>query len=247
MRKYLSLYEREMVKTYERTNGIATSNMSSLYNYNRNERIAMDKTRESKSRHRLVVLLSSSLIILAFSVLLYRHRMRQSMLRKYDAVHQQLSKAKTDLAAAKSSLSDFEHAKDTEIATYREQLDELTNRLGRMGLNTFTHMLSYKHLKSLTGNPHKNGKPAESEWDSLMTEISETLPDFYSFITSNSQLSDMERKTCVLVRLGFKTKEIMVLLGENNMQSVSNLKSKAKKKLFPNSQNHRLEELIRKI
>ena len=136
---------------------------------------------------------------------------------------------------------------DKETATYREQLDELTNRLGRMGLNTFTHMPSYKHLKSLTGNPHKNGKPAESEWDSLMKEISEALPAFYSFITSDSQLSDLERKTCVLVRLGFKTKEIMVLLGENNMQSVSNLKSKAKKKLFPNSQNHRLEELIRKI
>jgi hypothetical protein len=136
---------------------------------------------------------------------------------------------------------------DKETATYREQLDELTNRLGRMGLNTFTHMPSYKHLKSLTGNPHKNGKPAESEWDSLMKEISEALPAFYSFITSDSQLSDMERKTCVLVRLGFKTKEIMVLLGENNMQSVSNLKSKVKKKLFPNSQNHSLEELIRKI
>ncbi len=136
---------------------------------------------------------------------------------------------------------------DKETATYREQLDELTNRLGRMGLNTFTHMPSYKHLKSLTGNPHKNGKPAESEWDSLMKEISESLPAFYSFITSDSQLSDLERKTCVLVRLGFKTKEIMVLLGENNMQSVSNLKSKAKKKLFPNSQNHSLEELIRKI
>ena len=136
---------------------------------------------------------------------------------------------------------------DKETATYREQLDELTNRLGRMGLNTFTHMPSYKHLKSLTGNPHKNGKPAESEWDSLMKEISEALPAFYSFITNDSQLSDMERKTCVLVRLGFKTKEIMVLLGENNMQSVSNLKSKVKKKLFPNSQNHSLEELIRKI
>jgi tetratricopeptide (TPR) repeat protein len=136
---------------------------------------------------------------------------------------------------------------DTETATYKEQLNELTNRLGRMGLNAFTHMPSYKHLKSLSGNPHKNGKPAESEWDSLMKEISESLPAFYSFITSDSQLSDLERKTCVLVRLGFKTKEIMVLLGENNMQSVSNLKSKAKKKLFPNSQNHRLEELIRKI
>ena len=169
------------------------------------------------------------------------------MFRQYDAILQQLCKARTDLAAAKSSLADFEQAKDTEITTYREQLDELTKRLGRMGLNTYTHLPSYTRLKSLTGNPHKNGMPPESEWDSLMTEISETLPAFYSFITSDSQLSDMERKTCVLVRLGFKTKEIMVLLGENNMQSVSNLKSKVKKKLFPNSQNHSLEELIRKI
>ena len=247
IKKYLSLYEREMVKTYERTNGIATSNMSSLYNYSRNERIAMDKTRESMNRRKLVVLLSSALIILSFSVLLYRHRMRKSMFRQYDAILQQLCKSKTDLAASKSSLTDFEQAKDTEITTYREQLDELTKRLGRMGLNAFTHMPSYKHLKSLSGNPHKNGKPAESEWDSLMKEISEALPAFYSFITSDSQLSDLERKTCVLVRLGFKTKEIMVLLGENNMQSVSNLKFKVKKKLFPNSQYHRLEELIRKI
>ena len=247
IKKYLSLYEREMVKTYERTNGIATSNMSSLYNYRRNERIAMDKTRESMNRRKLVVLLSSALIILSFSVLLYRHRMRKSMFRQYDAILQQLCKSKTDLAASKSSLTDFEQAKEKEITTYREQLDELTKRLGRMGLNAFTHMPSYKHLKSLSGNPHKNGKPAESEWDSLMKEISEALPAFYSFITSDSQLSDLERKTCVLVRLGFKTKEIMVLLGENNMQSVSNLKFKVKKKLFPNSQYHRLEELIRKI
>ena len=255
--KYSMLYDKELVKYRENLHTQSTANISSLYNYKRQENLANSKSVENR-RIKKVLWLTVPLLIIIATVILYIHfrvrnrlqkdiRMRQSMLRKYDAVHQQLSKAKTDLAAAKSSLEDFEQAKDTEIATYREQLDELTNRLGKMGLNTFTHMSSYKHLKSLTVIPHKNGKPTESEWDSLMKEISEALPAFYSFITSDSQLSDMERKTCVLVRLGFKTKEIMVLLGENNMQSVSNLKSRVKKKLFPNSQNHSLEELIRKI
>ena len=244
---YSRLYTEGVERMLDEKSISAVKQATSLYNYDRANREAEEKEKESVKYRWTAVVSSFVLIILAFSVLLYRHRMRKSILLKYDAVLQQLSKAKTDLATAKSNLSDFEQAKDNEIATYREQLEELTNCLGRMGLNTYTHMPSYKHLKSLTVNPHKNGKPSESEWDSLMKELSEALPDFYSFITSDSQLSDMERKTCVLVRLGFKTKEIMVLLGENNMQSVSNLKSKVKKKLFPNSQNHSLEELIRKI
>ena len=247
IKKYLSLYEREMVKTYERTNGIATSNMSSLYNYRRNERIAMDKTRESMNRRKLVVLLSSALIILSFSFLLYRHRMRKSMFRQYDAILQQLCKARTDLAAAKSSLADFEQAKDTEITTYREQLDELTKRLGRMGLNTYTHLPSYTRLKSLTGNPHKNGMPPESEWDSLMKEISDTLPVFYEFINGTGRLSEKEKRTCILVRMGFKSKEIMILLGENNIQSVSNLKFRVREKLFQDKKTIRLEELLKNL
>ena len=247
IKKYLSLYEREMVKTYERTNGIATSNMSSLYNYRRNERIAMDKTRESMNRRKLVVLLSSALIILSFSVLLYRHRMRKSMFRQYDAILQQLCKARTDLAASKSSLTDFEQAKEKEITTYRKQLDELTKRLGRIGLNTYTHLPSYTRLKSLTGNPHKNGMPPESEWDSLMKEISDTLPVFYEFINGTGRLSEKEKRTCILVRMGFKSKEIMILLGENNIQSVSNLKSRVREKLFQDKKTIRLEELLKNL
>ena len=247
IKKYLSLYEREMVKTYERTNGIATSNMSSLYNYSRNERIAMDKTRESMNRRKLVVLLSSALIILSFSFLLYRHRMRKTMFRQYDAILQQLCKAKSDLAASKSSFTDFEQAKEKEITTYRKQLDELTNRLGRIGLNTYTHLPSYTRLKSLTDNPHKNGIPPEFEWDSLKKEISETLPVFYEFINGTGRLSEKEKQTCILVRMGFKSKEIMILLGENNIQSVSNLKSRVREKLFQDKKTIRLEELLKNL
>ena len=247
IKKYLSLYEREMVKTYERTNGIATSNMSSLYNYRRNERIAMDKTRESMSRRRLIILLSAVVFFLTLSFFIYRRRMRISVLRKYDAILQQLSKAKADLASAKSSLTDFEQAKDMEISTYRQQLEELTNRLGQLGLNTFTHLSSYNHLKSLTGNPHKNRMPPESEWDSLMKEISDTLPVFYEFINGTGRLSEKEKRTCILVRMGFKSKEIMILLGENNIQSVSNLKSRVREKLFQDKKTIRLEELLKNL
>ncbi len=247
IKKYLSLYEREIVKTYERTNGIATSNMSSLYNYSRNERIAQDKTRESMSRRRLIILLSAVVFFLTLSFFIYRRRMRISVLRKYDAILQQLSKAKADLASAKSSLTDFEQAKDMEISTYRQQLEELTNRLGQLGLNTFTHLSSYNHLKSLTGNPHKKGMPTESDWDSLTQETREALPGFYEFINGTGRLSEKEKRTCILVRMGFKSKEIMILLGENNIQSVSNLKSRVRDKLFPGKNTTRLEELLKGI
>jgi len=44
--------------------------------------------------------------------------------------------------------------------------------------------------------------------------------------------------------MGFKSKEIMILLGENNLQSVSNLKSRSRKKLFPQHDTQKLEDLI---
>mgnify|MGYP002853570303 FL=1 len=244
LKKYIRLYEREMVRAFKSGNGIATSNVSSLYNYSRNERIAQQKAGEADTQRRHAVSLSVVVVLLALTLLFYRHHVRKTIRKEYEKTLGSLDQAMSDLSSAKSSLSEFEKEKEAEIASYRMKLEEMEKRRGDRHTGCFTDSEVYYKLKSKTVYMRNRRSTPEEDWDAIMNEVRERTPDFHRLIFSCTDLSEKERRTCVLVRMGFKSKEIMILLGENNLQSVSNLKSRSRKKLFPQHDTRKLEDLI---
>ena len=274
--KYVELSDKVLTAQLEAMQIQAVTLSNSLYDYNRLERIS-DKAviQAERAKRWFWISVLSALLLIAF--LVFRHHLKQKeashVRAEYSEISRQYFRFKSDCESLRLSLTELRQStnakdgvleslhrlindKESEIVILKEKLENMRKTYaGYLHLNGDSARGSNIILKSdvyaqfifLSKYKKEHLGVSDAQWEQMMKEVCAALPDFYSFITSDSQLSDLERKTCVLVRLGFKTKEIMVLLGENNMQSVSNLKSKVKKKLFPNSQNHSLEELIRKI
>jgi len=72
---------------------------------------------------------------------------------------------------------------------------------------------------------------SEKDWRLLFEEVRLRMPSFYGTLFNNQELSDIERKICVLVCLNFSSADITVILG-STPQSITNFKRKANKKLF---------------
>lgn len=77
----------------------------------------------------------------------------------------------------------------------------------------------------------KKNRISANDWTLLLDEIRQCMPLFYGFLFNNEELSDIERKTCVLVRLNFPPADIVILL-DSTSQSITNFKRKVNRKLF---------------
>lgn len=77
----------------------------------------------------------------------------------------------------------------------------------------------------------KKNRISANDWTLLLDEIRQCMPLFYGFLFNNEELSDIERKTCVLVCLNFSPADIVILL-DSTSQSITNFKRKVNRKLF---------------
>lgn len=77
----------------------------------------------------------------------------------------------------------------------------------------------------------KKNRISANDWTLLLDEIRQCMPLFYGFLFNNEELSDIERKTCVLVCLNFPPADIVILLNSTS-QSITNFKRKVNRKLF---------------
>lgn len=77
----------------------------------------------------------------------------------------------------------------------------------------------------------KKNRISANDWTLLLDEIRQCMPLFYGFLFNNEELSDIERKTCVLVCLNFPPADIVILL-DSTSQSITNFKRKVNRKLF---------------
>ncbi len=242
--KYLALYEKAMVDKYKKTNGIYTSHISSLYNYKRNEKIAERRKDELSRSRNIIIILLSFVFMISVSFLWYKRYQRKRRIEEHNKLIILLDKSNKELTLAKSKFSEFEKDKSNEINEYERRLLEMEEKYGKWINEGNISMTALEHFKIML--KHYKTINTLGEWEALTNEIKKDMPAFHSFITAQHSLTDMEKKICILFRVGFRNKEIMILLGENTMQSVTNLKSKARKKLFPES-NERLEVLLSNI
>ena len=118
-------------------------------------------------------------------------------------------------------------SKDAQIHGYEQRLASLLSGKSEEALHASAIVERMRELAiPKKGNPF----PSENEWDELAKAVSQHIPSFYKAVVT-SKLSTQERRTCILVRLGFTTGEIANLL-DAVPPRVAKVKLLANEKLF---------------
>jgi hypothetical protein len=94
------------------------------------------------------------------------------------------------------------------------------------------------------GAPVKLGLPTEKEWKQLIACVQKLFPTFYTRTHSRRNIDDEEYRICVLVKAGFRPKQIELLMSLPH-NSVSTRRKRLLKKIF--NIDGSAEEFDRKI
>lgn len=126
------------------------------------------------------------------------------------------------------------------MSMFEEQ--EEKKRLEKMLRDTdiykkFTEQKVFKELECF---------PTEDDWKKLNETFGFFFPSLH-LLLNNRGLTQKRLHMCLLLRMGIRSKEIMLLLGIKSMQQVSNMKRAVNKLLFGEDNAISLMENINKL
>lgn len=251
--KYIRLYENELEGHQHGLHTVATSNVTAMYNYERNYRKA--ELLEIKAiRMRYAAWIVAIAVILAGAVSLFyfrkyrnrKERERNSIREQYNSVVSELRRSVSDLAAAKENLMEFEKKKLEEIAHYQEILRKtgFADSTAK-DIELSTSEIVERFRKKGTSFVQGESTAGEDEWNCLFEVVKKSLPVFYANLCLSKKLTSMEYKICVLSRLDFSTSDIQIILGKNHTQDISNAKKRILTKLFTDSGSQSLDSRLK--
>jgi len=106
--------------------------------------------------------------------------------------------------------------------------EDLTDCLANINQRLFNSKIYTEVLGTL--NDQKKEISAE-QWKDLELMFSKEHPKYYAMINASDKLNITDRRICMLIRLGFKPKNISSIMGIDK-SNVSNTRSRLYKKLF---------------
>ena len=106
--------------------------------------------------------------------------------------------------------------------------EDLTDYLANINQRLFNSKIYTEVLGTL--NDQKKEISAE-QWKDLELMFSKEHPKYYAMINASDKLNITDRRICMLIRLGFKPKNISSIMGIDK-SNVSNTRSRLYKKLF---------------
>lgn len=219
-------------------------NADGMYNYARNQRLAMyQKLLAEQREYNIIIITIISIIVCAGMICLlvnYRNRKKreiQSLECQFDEVSTECDKAKSDYALMTVDFETYKELKAQEIAKKEEELVALSSKMESYyreeivadicGSNIVKTLRDKENIK----NPGYCVKISEEEWNELFSEFRHQMPNFYSMIIMNQKLSEQERKVVALMMSNFSAKSISILLN-TSYSNVSNAKTSINMKLF---------------
>ena len=219
----------------------AMHQVKGMYDYARNQKIAMKNSEEAHKKNQLIVIMGILffLIISAIIVLyLYnkkqkKHEMTQLNLRYINAL-EKLRKVQNDLTNLGVEYSDLRVEKEQDIHILQERINMYKAKYGRLEEQDKIEVLRQVPIVSNLSNNLKPGKPhvsvTEKDWQELYVVFKEVLPSFYSTVICGS-LTHQETQVAVLTKLEYNINEIAILLS-TSPQRITNARASANKKLF---------------
>ena len=236
--KYAQLYGEANDSSIAKKDQDLTAQMASLYNYNRNKKIAEQEKQKSRKTRNLLAFVVVAAIGCGILVLRKRNE-RQKELR-------QLSQSLFDTRKKREEISkELENlkAKDYESLIAQkehkeEELNSIITLLQRQigQANMEDHLMQLKEsdiVKSFNEKKlFKQGvsSPTRREWKQLEQQFRKDM-QATSAVLSKANLSQMELRICILLILGFDDKEVNIVL-YSTPQAISKAKRHANNKLF---------------
>ena len=236
--KYAQLYGEANDSSIAKKDQELTAQMASLYNYNRNKKIAEQEKQKSRKTRNLLAFVVVAAIGCGILVLRKRNE-RQKELR-------QLSKSLFDTRKKREEISkELENlkAKDSEslIAQKEHKEEELNSiitllqrQIGQANMEDHLLRLKESDIVKLFNEKKlfKQGvsSPTRREWKQLEQQFRKDM-QATSAVLSKANLSQMELRICILLILGFDDKEVNIVL-YSTPQAISKAKRHANNKLF---------------
>ena len=218
--------------------GMATEKVKqvqALYNYQRNEHLAMEEKARAESKERMLQLLFALFVlagaityIMVSRIIRNRHQEREQLKKSLSILEQ----AKRDVARLKTHEAEYQDLISEKEEIISRQLKMLNDNnqgyksIQERGLKESEEYISLMHAATL-GLEISNDEFVKAE-----SLIKLYFPEFYTFIKNNDHvLNNVEYRTCLLSRLYFKPKEIANMLGIS-LPYVSRIRKNLLIKLF---------------
>ena len=240
--KYARIYA-EMNDSNFRVNATQElRHMQSLYNYSRNQKIAMDKTKEAYE-HKLQFTISVFIIILVLCLSTFffvnlRRRQKAAIKRlkkDYQQKQSTLLQLQYDVYRMKeSNMSHLIQEKEEQIAALEKQLAEDSETLKFEKLGQLDSRLQNSEICRIFRYvaAHPQNKVLTAQWIQLQDLINQEIPSFYGIIhDKNKFMKEIDYRICILVRLHFSPKEISNLVGES-ISYISTKRARLLSKIF---------------
>ena len=220
----------------------ATRQAVGMYDYTRNQKIAMERQREAE-KNKTIIYIIIILVIIGSAIFfhLYHHskiqkqKELQLLNQKFLDASTQYEKTKEELNNIETDFVHFQQKKQEELSELKSQLEDFQKQYGNLKQKEKIEALIQSSIlevfkEKLRPQPHSQ-PITEKDWSELTMLFSQCLPLLYARMTEDNILNPHERRVTMLTRLAFPTKDIAILL-DTPKQRISNTKEKANLKLF---------------
>ena len=193
--------------------------MHALYNYEAISRVALQKSAESREMRLWLYVLSSLFTVVALVVyILWRRKeeRQKAMERAFHSHVSELRQAQNDLIALhEQNVEKLVKEKNEKIELLEDKITQYASLSKHFEPDTLEERLHsssiYALFHSMLSDPTMT--PSEQHWQELYDMINRELPRFFSILNSGKKpLSQDEYRLCILIRLGFRSKDCFVLM-----------------------------------
>ena len=213
-----------------------------MYDYSRNQKLAMKKSEEAHKKNQLIIIMSIlSFLIISVLIVLYlynkkqkKHEMTQLNLRYVNTLSN-LRQVQNDLTNLGVEYSELRVQKEQDAHILQERINMYKAKYGRLEEQEKVEVLRQVPIVNNLSNNLKPGNAnisvTKKDWQELYVVIKEVLPSFYSNVICGSNLTHQETQVAVLTKLEYNINEIAILL-TTTPQRITNARASANKKLF---------------
>ena len=220
--------------------------IQSMYRYDRHRheaytnKIRAEQEKKAKTFWVFVCLFIITVsIAISWAIMEYSRQRKREMNRRYE---QLLADYQSSIARYRQEASDISALRNKDVgleqllsqkeailASYSKRIQDLEEKLSDMEdcppdnvtiSDSFADVMSSKPFQRIAeGLEPPFPKPSESDWASLRSAVTKKSPAFYAKLGKEAVLGKDELDACILLRAGYKSKDICVLKGwaESNM------------------------------
>ena len=228
--KFSLLYEAAQDTLHNQMRTTAIHQMSALYNYNRSQKEAeqeREKSRILKMSIVFVIILFILLLILLQWLYLRNQRKKKRELAKLNKRLQRAATAHSEISAELQMLKDKDYdriiaEKESKECALKDEIEKLNTTINNYqqtktkepvdNLDAFLSsdiaILITKKANSKTEKPHITDR----QWSLLQSQFCKSLPAMNKAFTEGKSLSELQKKSCILILLGIPDTTIRMML-----------------------------------